>query len=102
MFIVQNTTQATIGASCIGFNVAFTSTGALGTQAGGNQTTGVSNIALISTSVTINASLPFRIVDVSCNYFPPGTNGSDSTTPGAIVVVSYNNSLRRSLTGQTT
>jgi len=102
LFLVQNTTQATIGASCIGFNVGFTSTGALGTQASGNQTTGISNVALISTSVSANSSLPFRIVDVSSNYFPPGTNGSDSTTPGAIIVVSFNNSLRRSLTGETT
>jgi len=102
LFLVQGTTVATLGTSTIGLNVMFTSTGALGIQTSGNQTTGISNLALQSTSVTAAASLPFRIVDTTSNYAPPGTNGADGTTPGAVMVVSLNNSLRRSLTGAST
>lgn len=98
LFLVQGTTTATLGTSNIGMNVSFTSTNALGIQSGGNQTTGVSNIALISTSVSPNSSLPFRIVDTTSNFAPPGSNGADGTTPGAIMVVGFNNQLRRSLT----
>lgn len=102
LFIVQCTTNAVVGTSCIGQNACYTSTGALGTQSGGNQTTGISNVALQSTSVSALSSLPFRIVDTTSNYFPPGVNGTDGTSPGAIVLVSFNNQLRRSLTGVST
>jgi hypothetical protein len=102
LFLVQCTTNAVVGTSCIGMNACYTSTGTLGAQSAGNQVTGISNVALQSTSVSALSSLPFRIVDTTSNYFPPGTNGSDGTTAGAIVVVSFNNQLRRSLTGVST
>ncbi len=102
LFLVQGTTAAVLGTSVIGLNAIFTSTGALGTQLSGNQTTGISNVALQSTSVTAAASLPFRIVDTTSNYAPPGTNGADGTTAGAVMVVAFNNQLRRSLTGAST
>jgi len=102
LFLVQGTTVATLGTSNIGMNATFTSTGTLGTQTAGNQTTGISNVALVSSNVASLSSFPFRIVDTTSNYAPPGTNGTDGTSPGAIMVVSLNNSLRRSLTAQST
>jgi len=104
LFLVQGTTVSVIGTSCIGLNVGFTSTGALGIQSGGNQTTGISNVALASSTVTGLSSQPlaFRIVDSTSNYAPPGTNGTDGTTPGAIMVVGFSNELRRSITGPST
>src|SRR5882724_538521 len=102
LFLVQCTTVSVIGTSCIGLNVGFTSTGALGIQSGGNQTTGISNVALQSTAVSANSTFPFRIIDTTSNYAPPGTNGTDGTSPGAVMVVAFNNSLRRSLTAQST
>ena len=102
LFLVQGTTTAVLGTSCIGLNVGFTSSETLAPQKSGNQTTGISNIALASTSVTANTSLPFRIVDTSSSYFPPGVNGADGTTAGAVMIVSFNNQLRRSLTGVST
>lgn len=95
LFIVQGTTSAVLGTSCIGLNVGFASS----LQAAGNQTTGISNLALLSSTVGSSALLPFRITDVSCSYAPPGTAGTDGTTAGAIVVVSFNNQSRRTLTG---
>src|SRR6266849_2669150 len=44
LFLVQGSTVSTLGASNIGMNVTFFSTGTLGTQSGGNQTTGISNM----------------------------------------------------------
>ena len=102
LFTVQCTTTAVVGTSAIGLNFGFTSSDTTAPQKSGNQTTGISNIALQSTSVTANTSLPFRLVDTTSNYYPPGVNGADGTTAGAIVVVSLNNSLRRSLTGAST
>jgi hypothetical protein len=99
LFLVQCSTNAVVGTSAIGLNFGFTSSETTSPQKSGNQTTGISNVALNSTSVTLNASFPFRLVDTTSNYFPPGVNGADGTTAGAIVVVSFNNSLRRSLLG---
>jgi hypothetical protein len=99
LFTVQCTTGAVVGTSAIGLNFGFTSSDTVAPQKSGNTATGISNIALVSTTATLGASLPFRLVDTTSNYFPPGTNGADGTTAGAIVVVSLNNSLRRSLLG---
>ena len=102
LFLVQATTTSVIGTTCIGLNVGFTSSETLAPQKSGNQTTGISNIALLSSSPTGNSSLPFRIVDTTSNYFPPGVNGADGTTAGAVLVVSFNNQARRALTGTST
>ncbi len=101
LFLVQASTTAVMGTSVIGLNVQFSCSGVggFGASSGGNQTTGISNVCLTSTSVTVSGSLPFRIVDTTSNYAPPGTNGADGTTAGAIMVVGFNNQLRRSLTG---
>jgi len=95
---------ASLQGYAIGLNVGFTSTGALGIQSGGNQTTGISNVALASSTVTSLSSQPlaFRIVDSTSNYAPPGTNGTDGTTPGAIMVVGFANEIRRALTSVST
>jgi len=101
LFLVQCTTSAVVGTSAIGLNVCFTSSETLAPQKSGNTLSGISNVALLSSAatVTLNASYPFRLVDTTSNYFPPGTNGADSTVAGAIVVVGFNNQLRRSLLG---
>ncbi len=98
LFIVQCTTTAVIGTSCIGLNIGFASS----LQASGNTTTGISAVALNSSTVSATNTLPFRIVDSTSNYFPPGTNGADGTTAGAIMVVAFNNQSRKSLTGLST
>lgn len=98
LFTVQCTTTAVVGTSAIGLNVGFASS----LQASGNTTTGVSYLALNSSTVSGNSSLPFRIVDTTSNYAPPGVNGTDGSTTGAIVVVQMNNAARRSLTAVST
>lgn len=98
LYIVQGTTTAVLGTSTVGLNVGFASS----LQSGGNTTTGVSALALNSSTVTGNSSLPFRIVDTYSNYAPPGVNGTDITAAGAIMVVRMNNAARMSLTGTST
>jgi len=95
LFLVQCTTTAVVGTSAIGQNIGFGSS----LQAAGNTATGISNVALNSSTVGATTTLPFRIVDTSCNILPPGTNGADSTTAGAVVLVSFNNQARRGLSG---
>lgn len=102
MFLVQCTTTQTVGTSQVGQNFGFTSSEATAAQKNGNQTTGISNIALLSSVVTSLSSGTFRLVDTSSNLLPPGTNGTDGTNPGAIVLVSFNNQMRRTLTGPST
>jgi hypothetical protein len=99
LFLVQCTTTAVVGTSQVGANFGFTTGETGSSQSGGNQTTGISNIALLSSVFTDLSSQTFRLVDTTSNYFPPGTNGSDGTSAGAIVVVSFNNQQRRTLTG---
>jgi hypothetical protein len=107
LFLVQCTTTAVVGTSAIGMNVGFTSSETLAPQKSGSQLSGISNIALNSSTVNTGSSgaaslLPFRIVDTTSNFAPPGTNGADGTTAGAILVVGFNNQARRSLTGVST
>lgn len=98
LYTVQCTTTAVIGTSCIGLNIGWTSS----LQTSGNTLSGISGVALNSSTVSANSSLPFRIVDTTSNFAPPGTNGADSTFAGAIIVVRPNNSERRNLTGFST
>lgn len=98
LFTVQCTTTAVVGTSAIGLNVGWASS----LQASGNTTNGISAVALNSSTVSANSSLPFRIVDTTSNYAPPGTNGTDGSTTGAIVVVAPNNWARRTLTAYST
>jgi hypothetical protein len=99
LFLVQCTTTQTVGTSQVGSNFGFTTGQTGSSQTGGNTTTGISNIALLSSVFSALSSQTFRLVDTTSNYFPPGTNGSDGTNPGAIVLVSFNNQMRRTLTG---
>lgn len=94
-FLVQGTTTAVLGTSNIGQAVGIASS----LQATGNTLSGISNLALNSSTVNSSGiSLPFRILDTSSNYAPPGTNGTDGTSAGAVVVVGFNNQGRRALT----
>lgn len=98
LYTVQGTTTAVLGTSCIGLNVGFASS----LQASGNTTTGISYLALNSSTVTGNSSFPFRIVDVYANYAPPGVNGTSTDAAGQIMVVRPNNFARNTLTGVST
>jgi hypothetical protein len=99
LYTVQCTTTAVVGTSAIGLNVGYASSLQ---SAGGNTLSGISGVALNSSTVSGNSSLPFRIVDTTSNYAPPGVNGTDSSTTGAILVVQMNNAARRSLTAVST
>jgi len=98
LYLVQGTTTAVLGTSCIGLNVGFASS----LQASGNTTTGISNLALNSSTVTGNSSFPFRIIDTGARYLPPGVNGTSTDAAGQIMVVAPNNFSRRSLTAVST
>lgn len=99
MWIVQGTSVSVLGTSCIGLNVGFASS----MQSAGNTTTGISNVALNSSTVSANSSLPFRIVDIYQNWAPPGVNGTSSGTEGMqIAIVRGNNWARNSLTAVST
>lgn len=94
-FLVQGTTTAVLGTSNIGQAVGIASS----LQASGNTLSGISNLALNSSTVNSSGiSLPFRIVDTTSNFAPPGTNGTDGTAAGAVMVVAFNNQGRRALT----
>ncbi len=95
LFLVQGTTTAVLGTSTIGMAIGIASS----LQANGNTLSGISGLALNSSTVNSSGvSLPFRIVDTSSNYQPPGVNGTDGTAAGAVMVVQFNNQGRRALT----
>lgn len=98
LWIVQSSTTATIGASNTGYNVGIASS----LQANGNTLSGISGLALNSSTVSANSSLPFRIVDSYANHAPPGVNGTDTTAAGQILVVTANNWSRKNLTAPST
>lgn len=95
LYIAQNSTAATITSSMVGLNVGFTTSA----SSLGNQLSGVSNVTLDSTTAATTATLPFRIYDLYSNYAPPGTNGTDNTSVGNIIVVQPNNFDRNNTTG---
>jgi hypothetical protein len=94
LWIAQCSTIATVTSSQIGNNIGFTTP--LST---GNTLSGISGVTLGSTSVGTSSSGPFRIYDFYSNYAPPGTNGTDNTSAGNILVVAANNWDRKNLTG---
>ncbi len=99
LLIAQGTSAAVLGTSVINYNIGFASS----MQSGGNTATGISNVALLSTTVSANSSLPFRIVDTYQNYAPPGVNGTSSGTEGfQIMIVRANNWARNNLTAVST
>jgi hypothetical protein len=76
----------------IGANIGF----ATGT---GNTTTGRSTYALDQTTIGTTNTLPFRIVGLWSQYAPPGSAGTDDTTPYNWAVVALNNTDRSTTTG---
>jgi len=92
-FLVQSGNAGTaVGLADIGANINF----AIGT---GNALTGQSgayaNQATIAAATT---TLPFRIVGLYT--FPPGANGTDTSSNGNKIYVAFNNVDTRVLTGQ--
>jgi hypothetical protein len=105
LWIVQGTSAAVLGTSNIGWNVGFTSSETLGAQKSGNTASGISNVALNSTSAGGTSTLPFRIFATYQSYAPPGgfVNGTSSGAEGCqIMVVQGNNWARSQLTGPST
>ena len=98
LFLVQSSTTDTLGSSNVGMNVGVASS----LQSNGNTLSGISGLALNSSTVTANASMPFRIVDSYANYAPAGVNGTDTTAAGQIMVVAPNNWARKNLTAPST
>lgn len=99
LYTVQGTTTAVLGTSCIGLNVGVASS----LQASGNTLSGQSYLALNSSTISANSSLPFRIVDTYTNYAPPGVNGTSTGSEAAqIMVVQANNWARKNLTAYST
>jgi len=95
LYTVQCATSATVLSSQIGLNFGVSS----GTFGGTNTTTGLSVQTLASTSFATTATLPWRLMDLYSNVAPPGTNGTDNTSAGNIVIVAPNNFDRNNTTG---
>jgi hypothetical protein len=95
LYIVQGSTSGVISSSMIGLNFGVSS-GTFGTA---SALTGISQMTLASTSFATTNTLPWRLYDLYSNYAPPGTNGTDNTSAGNIVVVVPNNFDRNQLTG---
>jgi hypothetical protein len=91
--------SAAMGSSWIGLNAnILTSQSSLG-----NTLSGVSNCTLSSTqSPSASSSFPFRIIDMTSNFEPPGANGADNTTSFNTVIVAPNNWARKTLTAVST
>lgn len=89
-----STSAGTIGSSRINENIAFT----IAASSLGNTLSGLSVVTLSSDIATTN-SYPFRLYDLYSNYAPPGTNGTDNTSAGQILVVAPNNFERNNTTG---
>jgi hypothetical protein len=102
LWIAQGTSVAVLGTSNIGMNIGFTSSETLGQQSKGNTISGVSNVALNSTSVSPTNTLPFRIFATYQSFAPPGgfVNGTSSGAEGCQwLVLQGNNWARGQLTG---
>jgi hypothetical protein len=105
LFLVQGSTVQTLLSSFIGLNAGFTAN-----SSSGNTTSGLSNVALQSTTVGSTNTLPFRIVDFYSAYAPPANpgnlssnafvNGTDNTTAANMVLVRLNNCDRLNLTAR--
>lgn len=89
-FLAQCSTTGTITNTNIGWGIAVT--GSLSSQ--GNTATGLSVVTLAAATIGATNSFPFQIVDLYSNVAPPGVNGTDNSSAGQILVVSFNNSVR--------
>lgn len=104
VFICQGSTTQAIGSSFVGLNIGFTANSSTG-----NTTSGLSNVALQSTTAGSTNTYPWRIVDFYSAYAPPGVpnvgtnafvNGTDNTTAANILVVRMNNCDRLNATAR--
>lgn len=95
LYIVQCSTTATVTSSQVNLNFGVSSS----TFNQANTTTGLSVMTLASTSAATTNTLPWRLYDLYSNWAPPGTNGTDNTSAGNIVVVFPNNFDRNNFTG---
>lgn len=100
LWIAQGTSAAVLGTSVLNYNIGFTSSETLGAQKAGNIYTGISNVALNSTSVSGLGTLPFRIFATYESFAPPGgfVNGTSSGTEGAQIMVLQGNNWARAVT----
>lgn len=96
LYIAQGSTAGgVIGSTTVNLNIGFTT----GVSSQGNTLSGISAVTLNAATISATNTLPFRIYDLYSNYAPPGTNGTDNTSAGNIVVVAPNNFDRNNLTG---
>ncbi len=90
----SNTTAVAVGTSKLGqlinLATAVDSTTGLG-GSGGNTSNGLSTMYADVHSITTTATLPFMIRSTIVD--PPGTNGTDLTTPYNWIVVGFNNAM---------
>jgi len=92
LYIVQCSTTNTVTSSMVNHNFGISS-GVV------NTTTGLSQSVLASSTAATTAALPWRLIDFYSNVAPPGTNGTDNTSAGNIVIVAPNSFDRTVLTG---
>lgn len=64
-----------------------------------NAATGFATSSVSQTTISTTNTLPFRIVGLYSDFAPPGTDGTDNTSPNNRVIVAANNWDRKSLTG---
>lgn len=91
-FLVQSGTASAVALTDVGANINF----AIGTADALSGQSGA--YADQSTINPATSTLPFRIWDLVT--FPPGANGTDSSSAGNFIVVGFNNVDTRVLTGQ--
>jgi hypothetical protein len=86
---VQAATGVTITQTSLGLNADIASTPS------GSTITGISGMALAAPTATSSTTFPFKVVNLITT--PPGANGTDLTTAGNYVIVTYNNQLFKSI-----
>lgn len=77
--------------AAIGNNISY------GGQSSGNATNGISAAYADYATIATTTTLPFRIIGLVTA--PPGANGTDTTTAGNVIEVTFNNQDYKSLTG---
>lgn len=92
LFICQGSSAVVMGSSIVNLNVAVTP------SSQGSTLDGHSILFVSSANIGSTNTLPFRVVDTYANYGPPGANGTDNTTAGAILVLRPVNWSRNNLT----
>ncbi len=92
LYTVQCSTTNTVTSSMVNHNFGISS-GVV------NTTTGISASVLASSTAATTSTLPWRLIDFYSNWAPPGTNGTDNTSAGNIVIVAPNSFDRSVLTG---